>query len=301
MRLSVVIDIITIFFVLFCILNFSYEKFNNSALPKSLLVQGYVKSNLVTYVVKNLERLIIVEHYVKEGENLWTIARDYGTTPDSIRSTNNLEGIFILPGQRLLVHNKKGMLYKNVGKNFINNFDELIKKYKKFNSNLNPDEIIEENDLSPALLVSKKLPQGEIFLPHTTLEFKHFIFPLTRWRLTSVIGMRFHPILKYYRYHEGWDFAQPYGTPVYASKDGMVIFTGWREGYGKTVIIKHPDGLKSVYAHLSNISIKEGKWVKRGQKIGNVGSTGLSTGPHLHFEIRDRFGRALNPRKYFYR
>ncbi len=118
--------------------------------------------------------------------------------------------------------------------------------------------------------------------------------PLRYRRISSYFGMRFHPILKRYRHHHGVDFAAPYGTPVSSIGDGTVIFAGWKGGYGKYIRIRHPNGYMSGYGHLSRILVRRGQRVKQGQMIGRVGSTGLSTGPHLHFEIL-KDGRFVNP------
>lgn len=120
--------------------------------------------------------------------------------------------------------------------------------------------------------------------------------PLKSYVITSGFGIRFHPILKIYRPHHGVDYAAPYGTNVHSVGDGKVIFAGWKGGYGKTVIIKHGKGYTTTYAHLSRMYVREGQSVKQGEIIGEVGSTGLSTGPHLHFEVR-RNGELLNPLK----
>lgn len=120
-----------------------------------------------------------------------------------------------------------------------------------------------------------------------------------RWpAISSYFGLRFHPILKHEAFHEGLDLPQPLGTPVYPSRDGKVTEAGWAGGYGKRVVIRHDDGSTTIYGHLSKIRVSPGQLVERdATMIGNVGSTGLSTGPHLHFEVRDRSGRAINPRK----
>jgi murein DD-endopeptidase MepM/ murein hydrolase activator NlpD len=114
---------------------------------------------------------------------------------------------------------------------------------------------------------------------------------------TSRFGMRFHPILKYNRMHNGIDFGGGYGAPVYATADGVVISTSRLGGYGNAIIIEHGRGLSSVYGHLSRIMVSSGATVRRGQRIGSIGSSGLSTGPHLHFEIRQN-GRPVNPSSY---
>lgn len=114
---------------------------------------------------------------------------------------------------------------------------------------------------------------------------------------TSSFGMRFHPILKYNRMHNGIDFGGGYGAPVYATADGVVISTSKLGGYGNAIIIDHGGGLASVCGHLSRIMVKSGASVRRGQRIGSIGSSGLSTGPHLHFEIRKN-GTPVNPTRY---
>lgn len=103
--------------------------------------------------------------------------------------------------------------------------------------------------------------------------------------IVSVLGWRKNPFGSGYEYHTGIDINAPYGTPVYATAEGMVEYAGWYMNYGKTVIIRHPSGYKTLYAHLSQIKVKDGTKVKSGEVIGYIGSTGRSTGAHLHYEI----------------
>ncbi|WP_414574600.1 murein hydrolase activator EnvC family protein [Anabaena sp. CCY 9402-a] len=116
-------------------------------------------------------------------------------------------------------------------------------------------------------------------------------------RTSSSFGWRVHPILGYRRFHAGLDFAASYGSTIRAADSGMVIFAGWYGGYGKTVIIDHGRGITTLYGHSSELYVTEGQTVQRGQAIASVGSTGLSTGPHLHFEVR-RNGTPVNPADY---
>jgi len=109
--------------------------------------------------------------------------------------------------------------------------------------------------------------------------------PIDGARISSRYGNRRHPILGYTRKHAGVDFAAPTGTPVYAAGGGVVERAGWNGSYGKYVLIRHEGSYKSAYAHLSRIAVRSGARVRQGQVIGNVGSTGRSTGPHLHYEI----------------
>ena len=113
-------------------------------------------------------------------------------------------------------------------------------------------------------------------------------------RVTSGFGMRRHPILGYSRMHAGMDFKASYGTPIYAVSDGTVAFAGRHGGHGNFVKLNHGGGLGTGYAHMSRIAVSAGQRVRRGQVIGYVGSTGLSTGPHLHYEMY-RGGKVVNP------
>ncbi len=111
--------------------------------------------------------------------------------------------------------------------------------------------------------------------------------PLEFSRVSSGYGMRFHPVLGTQRAHLGVDFAAPTGTPVRTVGDGLVEFAGVQRGYGNVIFVRHRNNQVTVYAHLSRIGVRTGQRVAQGEFIGNVGSTGMSTGPHLHFEFRD--------------
>lgn len=104
--------------------------------------------------------------------------------------------------------------------------------------------------------------------------------------ITSRYGYREHPVFGGQRFHAGIDFGAPSGSPVRSGEAGRVVSAGWRGGYGNAIVIDHGGGLATLYAHLSSIGVSSGQQVSRGQTIGAVGSTGYSTGPHLHFEVR---------------
>jgi murein DD-endopeptidase MepM/ murein hydrolase activator NlpD len=112
--------------------------------------------------------------------------------------------------------------------------------------------------------------------------------------VSSNFGMRQHPILGYSRMHKGMDFRGGYGTPILAASDGRVVRAGWAGGYGKQVRIAHVGGIQTSYSHMSRFVVQAGAQVRQGQVIGYIGSTGLSTGPHLHYELY-RNGVAINP------
>jgi len=113
-------------------------------------------------------------------------------------------------------------------------------------------------------------------------------------QVSSSFGMRLHPILGTHRFHRGVDLKATFGTPIRASADGRIAFAGWNGGYGRQVMIDHGQGLATIYAHMSRMAASPGERVHRGQVIGYVGSTGLSTGPHLHYEVLQN-GKAVNP------
>ena len=112
--------------------------------------------------------------------------------------------------------------------------------------------------------------------------------------ITSSFGMRFHPILGFSRMHKGIDIGAPTGTPVFAVVDGVVRSAGWTGGYGNFIKLAHAGALMTGYGHLSRIAVGAGQHVRRGEVIGYVGSTGMSTGPHLHWEVWKN-GTAINP------
>jgi murein DD-endopeptidase MepM/ murein hydrolase activator NlpD len=119
-------------------------------------------------------------------------------------------------------------------------------------------------------------------------------------RLSSYFGYRPDPIYKVKKFHSGVDFSAPKGTPIYATGEGVVIKTKHsRRGYGNTIEIDHGYGYKTFYAHISEIKVKRGEKVKRGQIIATVGNTGKSTAPHLHYEVRKN-NRKVNPIYYFF-
>jgi murein DD-endopeptidase MepM/ murein hydrolase activator NlpD len=112
--------------------------------------------------------------------------------------------------------------------------------------------------------------------------------------ITSGFGYRYHPILHFTRFHAGIDFGAGWGSPIVAAADGQVVAAGWAGGYGREVQIAHGGGLTTVYGHMSGIVASPGSFVRQGQLIGYVGSSGLSTGPHLHYEVR-KDGVPVNP------
>ena len=126
-----------------------------------------------------------------------------------------------------------------------------------------------------------------------------FVFPVASYvYISSRFGMRVHPITGVYKSHTGMDIASNQGTTVYAADSGTVVLAEWYGGYGNCIMIDHGNGFKTLYGHLSVISVANGQTVSQGQTIGNVGSTGNSTGPHLHFEVYKN-GDRIDPEQFY--
>ncbi|MDX2084729.1 MAG: M23 family metallopeptidase [Candidatus Melainabacteria bacterium] len=119
----------------------------------------------------------------------------------------------------------------------------------------------------------------------------------THGKMTSPFGWRTHPVTQKHQFHAGIDIAASTGDPIYVTQDGTVVFSGPYKGYGNVMVVQHAPNLFTLYGHCSQNLVQPGQWVARGQVIGLVGSTGLSTGPHLHFEVHQN-RQYVNPLAY---
>lgn len=139
--------------------------------------------------------------------------------------------------------------------------------------------------------------KNHVLMQHDRWAQRPSIWP-TRGRITSTFGYRYHPFRRGMTFHDGLDIANKIWTPVFATADGIVHFVGWRGNYGTSIMINHRgSGNVTVYAHLQRSAVVEGQVVKRGELIGYLGNTGMSTGPHLHYEVR-KFDKHVNPMRY---
>ena len=253
-------------------------------------------------VLAKSRRLLYAEHRVRAGENNATaLAKSYGTTLGAMQATNNNEFVLMYPGMRMTVLNRDGQLYEvrkasETLDTVVARFKSGVEERRKFR-----ELVVRANNLPGiALLAPYELDKGQrLLIPGMRVNFDTYRFPFesqVRPRISSPFGYRFHPILRKARMHDGLDIPKPYGTPVYPARSGRVVEAGWHEGYGQLIEIRHFNGETTRYGHLSKIYIHPGDIVQRGKTmIGRVGSTGLSTGPHLHFEVRDKNGKAVNP------
>ena len=153
---------------------------------------------------------------------------------------------------------------------------------------------IEEDERAMQALI---MSQGSHSATSQIIGNGKFGYPTSNTNITSPYGYRIHPIYGTRKLHAGIDLPASTGTPIYASADGKVITAGWVSGYGNTVIIDHGGGVTSLYAHNSSLNVSVGQTVKRGTRVASAGSTGNSTGPHCHFEIRLN-GSPVDPMNY---
>lgn len=247
-------------------------------------------------------RLIYAEHRVKRGEAwIGNLAKAYGSNLAAFQATNNNEFVLMYPGMRMTVFNGDGLLYEvrkdsETLDSIISRFKSGAEERKKYR------ELVVQANSFPgiSLLEPMEFERGDrVLLPGIRVNFDTYRFPFESQafpRISSRFGSRYHPVLKRRRMHDGLDIPKPYGTPIYPARSGRVLEAGWHDGYGQLVIIKHNNGETTRYGHMSKTMVRVGDMVQRGKTmIGRVGSTGISTGPHLHFEVRDKNGKPVNP------
>lgn len=238
--------------------------------------------------VESVRKIEIKTHRVKQGETISKIARMYGVSMETICGSNNLNSFdLVAVGSVLQIPAKDGIVYQ-VKKN-----EQLASVAKRFRVSV--EKIIAANDIRNVDFIQ---PELHLFIPDVKPQnlVRGFVWPTQqKHAVTSGYGWRRHPIFNETHFHRGLDIYCNYGW-VRASKFGKVTYTGWLGGYGRTIIISHPGGWKTLYGHLSKILVRNGQYVKQGQYIAKGGNTGNSTGPHLHFEIISN-GEYKNPKK----
>lgn len=161
------------------------------------------------------------------------------------------------------------------------------------------DRVERLGTISTSTEASLSLLQGYFLAQTAVMTATPSLLPVAGW-ISSSFGYRRHPYDGSYRLHAGVDISAEPGTPVRAPAHGLVIYSGYREGYGKCVVVDHGYGIRTLFGHLSKIFVTAGARVKRGELLSEVGSTGTSTGPHLHYEIRKN-GVPVNPATFFSR
>lgn len=232
-------------------------------------------------------------YVVRPGDTLSQISEQYGVSDETLISFNGIDDArLIQPGMKLLIPNLDGILYRvRAG----DTLDGIAEAYK-----LDPTTVVEVNRLTSTVLV----PNQRLFLPGAHMNYYAyrkamgtlFIYP-THGVITSPFGMRLDPFTQTYEFHNGVDIANSIGTPVVAAMDGTVAAVSEDRGYGRYIVINNGGGYSTLYAHLSKRLAWVGEYVRTGQEIAEMGDTGYSTGPHLHFSIFKN-GVPVNPLIY---
>ena len=240
-------------------------------------------------IEKHLEKIISYKEAIIKS-SLYNTALNIGIKPNIIIDFARLYG-FQVDFQRDIWKNDS---FQIIYEEFKNQAGEVVETGDIIYANLN----LQNNDLQLYRYEFKKNKIDYFDESGKSIRKTLMKTPINGARLSSSFGKRKHPILGFTKMHTGTDFAAPKGTPIMASGDGVVVRARWCGGGGNCIKIKHNSTYQTVYAHLSKFGrgIKKGKRVKQGQIIGYVGSTGLSTGPHLHYEVIEN-GRKINSQK----
>ena len=228
-------------------------------------------------------------HVVQRGESLWRISQRYNVPVYAIVSANPGKARKIIkPGEVLKIPPGVGVFHRVRRGQTLSG---IAKKYRVALSQVRSANSITGTHLSIGQKVF--IPGGKPLPVYKWISKPMFRWPL-QGRLTSTYGWRRHPFSGRRQFHPGIDLAAKWGTKIYAAAKGVVVFAGRAGPYGKLVVLRHRDGYFSAYAHCSRLRVRKGKYVKKGQFIAKVGSTGTSTGSHLHFEVR-RYKKKINP------
>lgn len=244
--------------------------------------------------IKNeeLPSLYYRAYQVQEGEMVGGIAARFDISQDAIISLNKIKNTRTLQiGQLLKIPSIDGILYTVKDRDTISG---IAKTYK-----INEADIVSVNQIKDDVL-----PKGFVlFLPNAKLDWMTiqeingdmFVCPIHgKYRISSRYGWRSDPFTRNRSFHNGIDMATHRGTPVFAALAGVVVSTGYSPVYGNHVIIRHHSGYKTLYGHLNSIFTSANRYVNTATQIGTVGSTGRSTGPHLHFTVYKN-GATINP------
>ncbi|MGN0729767.1 LysM peptidoglycan-binding domain-containing M23 family metallopeptidase [Treponema sp.] len=239
--------------------------------------------------------LSYVSYRVKKGDMISFIADEFGVTQDTIISVNNIHASRLIQiGQYLKIPSMPGILYtvREDGET-VETISEKYKVDALTCSSVNHLELTEKLSAGKSLFV----PYAELdWITRQEINGDLFTKPIhSRFYYSSMFGWRASPFDSSKRtFHGGIDMACAKGTSIYAALPGKVSVCGWSDVYGNYVIISHHSGYKTLYGHMNEILVRKGQAVDTGTRIGKVGNTGMSTGPHLHFTVYKN-GRSINP------
>lgn len=262
------------------------------------LVEKYLFSNINEFnedhknTYNQIKKIKYSKYRVKKNDSYDRIAKLFGLKLDTLLLVNNIKKINTLrPGDILIISNQDGRII-SVRKN-----DSIFKIANRYG--IKWEMIADTNDLKSSVIYTGM----KLFIPRSNLTSYErsqlfgidYVWPASG-RISSYFGPRIDPFTGAYGFHSGIDIKNSAGTKVKSARDGKVIFVGWQKVYGNFIMIRHGNKIISTYGHLSKVIVKKGQNVLQGEYIGNIGSSGRSTGPHLHFEIREN-GKLINPLK----
>ncbi|WP_320046486.1 M23 family metallopeptidase [uncultured Ilyobacter sp.] len=237
-------------------------------------------------------------HKVKKGDTLYSIAVKNKVSVTEIMALNNLNTPHINAGTKLLLKGETESSNSRPSYHIIKQeetlyrlsvwYDISVEQLRKYNNLPNNtiyvgQKIYLNSKYSKDNIQTSRSVGKNLYISPTLKSFK---WPIKTKEITSNFGTRIHPITGRKTTHDGVDLRSKMNTPVYAPYSGTITYSGWMRGYGKVVIINHGNGYESRYAHLNRWLVKKGQKISKGQIIAKTGNTGLSTGPHLHYEIR---------------
>lgn len=243
---------------------------------------------------------------VKEGDTLTIIAINQGVSLNDLRIANDVDGSMIHPGDELVIPGENGNLTGQGGEeNEIERITHNVKSGEALSTiarkhDTDVASIREHNNLSGDMIKAG----DELVIPvsrnsnsaQASNSASDFDWPV-EGKITSGYGNRRHPVSGRSDFHNGVDMAAPHGTRIRAAASGTVSFAGWMGGYGRVVIIDHGNNYETLYAHNSQVLVNEGQRVNRGSSIARIGTSGVATGPHVHFEIHQN-GSHQNPMNF---
>jgi LysM repeat protein len=240
---------------------------------------------------------------ITPGETLWTLRKKFNITIETLIAANpHLKSFDLSEITTVIIPSKDGTLIT---------FDDYLDVVRMHRMMIGNNKIL--GDYRPHLfrIISPDDMRIAFFENEAPVVVNNDIQKIYAYKTifmdpldslgyyTSMYGDRANPYGDNMEFHNGVDIAIRNGSPIKAVRAGMVFFSGWRDGYGYTVVIQHDDGYSSFYAHCSKIFVNEGDWVKQGEQIAMAGSTGRSTGSHLHYVVT-RHGQLLNPFGYLW-
>ena len=245
---------------------------------------GYFEEEITENIEEKLTNAINTEE-----KKLYEIKSEEIAEDEKINKIEKIQGVIKISGEEIsdskgnrIIKIKDTPTYININEN-LKNINGLNKKNYKSGIKENVIENINVKNITDNQEV-----QGIQNIQNENINNKNFgkiLWPVKSGKITSKFGNRNHPVLKSVKFHRGVDIAVSLGTPVYAGIRGIVTFAGKRGNYGNLIEIEGSDGIKVRYAHLSKIDVVAGQRVSDGEKVAETGNTGMSTGPHLHYEI----------------